>query len=130
VTCVFVKHDDSEPDCVPSTSSHFTEAGNYLMFAFARTGDQTNNKLFSPCSLRNMTLVKRPRTQHILHLCLIGMFCESVSSASETKCLVNTFLSNIFYNLLHYFSNHTIHRKLFKHSILNTSSLIDLVGGK
>ena len=35
--------------CVPGG-----EDGNYIMFARATSGDKTNNKRFSPCSLRSI----------------------------------------------------------------------------
>lgn len=45
-------HDVSGADCVGDVTN-----GRFLMYPTAVDGSQTNNKFFSPCSIRNITLV-------------------------------------------------------------------------
>ena len=47
---VFLQHDpENNKACVPGG-----EDGNYIMFARATSGDKSNNRKFSPCSLKSI----------------------------------------------------------------------------
>ncbi|XP_064644930.1 disintegrin and metalloproteinase domain-containing protein 10-like [Lineus longissimus] len=47
---------DYPAECMPYTKLK-NDAGNFIMFAQATSGDRTNNNQFSPCSLNNISLV-------------------------------------------------------------------------
>ena len=47
---IFLQHDpENNKACVPGG-----EDGNYIMFARATSGDKSNNRKFSPCSLKSI----------------------------------------------------------------------------
>ncbi|KAK2193932.1 hypothetical protein NP493_4g01002 [Ridgeia piscesae] len=48
---------DSGDECTPYSKTPRDPKGNYIMYASATSGDKDNNDQFSPCSIRNMTLV-------------------------------------------------------------------------
>ncbi|KAL5005733.1 hypothetical protein ScPMuIL_016891 [Solemya velum] len=48
------EHDPASGDCSPSTT--FGD-GKYLMYSFSVTGEDPNNKIFSPCSINSMKRV-------------------------------------------------------------------------
>lgn len=48
---------DSGDECTPYSNTPRDPKGNYIMYASATSGDKDNNDEFSPCSIKNMTLV-------------------------------------------------------------------------
>jgi len=58
-------HDDGAK-CSPG--DNYGRRGNYIMYARATNGDKPNNKLFSPCSIGNMSAVLRARKD----VCFVG----------------------------------------------------------
>ncbi|XP_061414243.1 disintegrin and metalloproteinase domain-containing protein 10-like [Lethenteron reissneri] len=57
---------DSGLDCTPGTSlsPDAKERGNFIMYARATSGDRPNNNRFSPCSMRNISLVLASKRHH------------------------------------------------------------------
>ncbi len=65
---------DSSSECAPGGSE-----GNYIMFARATSGDQKNNRLFSPCSTEKMNAVMdvKGRCNDDVKCCFQGKTFES-----------------------------------------------------
>ena len=65
---------DSTSNCAPGGNE-----GNYIMFARATSGDQKNNRLFSPCSRSSMNGVMDVKGRCIeAKCCFKGNTCQSI----------------------------------------------------
>ena len=80
-----LQHDpENNKVCVPGG-----EDGNYIMFARATSGDKTNNRKFSPCSLKSVKKVLTAKARGPKG-CFIGTpekmaFCKCANSICFPK---------------------------------------------
>lgn len=93
---------EHDPDYTSECSPGWSNGGNYIMYAAANDGSQTNNLVFSSCSIAQMSNVlqkascfQEHRSSHCGNgiveqgeVCDCGATCEN--SCCTTSCTVNT----------------------------------------
>ncbi|KAJ7394089.1 Disintegrin and metalloproteinase domain-containing protein 10 [Desmophyllum pertusum] len=76
---------DSTSECAPGGS-----AGNFIMFARATSGDQKNNRLFSPCSKQKMNAVMNVKGRCAAESCCFkdakGAICGNMVVEGNEQC--------------------------------------------
>lgn len=76
---------DNSPECAPGGTD-----GNYIMFARATSGDQKNNRLFSPCSRTKMNEVMDVKGRCTSNSCCFrdaqGAICGNMVTEAGEEC--------------------------------------------
>ena len=81
---IFLKNQhDSSSDCAPGGNE-----GNFIMFARATSGDQKNNRLFSPCSRDSMNGVMDVKGRCIESKCCFKGNTHVNQSSLHVQCTV------------------------------------------